>query len=612
MPILHVLHCAPKTAQQADDALRALRRALLPAGDDREVLLFCDLPDAPFLQMPQDDALVRRLQSGVMSLAQRQDNRALLLVRRRCDDAATHSCPGSGQCMPYQQVIAQLHAHGKTDAAFAAATFTPSSLKGRFSAVLFCSVDLACTPDTPPRLAGSAQPCACGNTAFLFPGTPPLLLHLLAQGFSFADGRVRTWPPVLMMAAEALCACTDGFPASMHCESVPNCVFAQKCIPAVRDLLMDANRLYLTGPVRTALLPVFQIALLLLAALLGAPLIALAVLILPEYRIWLFPRKWPCALIRAAFLPMHAAQALDALLFRAFSGADVRILLPDAAKGAPGSVLLGATALILALSSVHALPLFLPLSLLWMLSPLIARALDLPVSERIPLSGDQKQLLRGEAESVYFALEHEAPGENLLCACAATMLGILEPDEAARRAQESLPTLTAHLHAPDAGAFTRAALLTGAQYFRENMANCDAALRALPTQLENLVLTASPPEGNSLLSQLIRAAIQNKAQEMDVNLPHADDAADALFLPQVLLTPLRSDDDLLPLTRPHTYLRRSELLPDQGSAAIGDGCGTRPALRMLSLAAAALDRPFEKLFLRSPVIEPYLPALASL
>ena len=90
MPLLTVLYAAPPCPQAADRALTALRRALPRSMEPgRAVLLFCDLPDAPLEAMPEDALLLRRLQSGVMSVAQRRPGCAMLLVRRRVwDDAA--------------------------------------------------------------------------------------------------------------------------------------------------------------------------------------------------------------------------------------------------------------------------------------------------------------------------------------------------------------------------------------------------------------------------------------------------------------------------------------------------------------------------------------------
>ena len=69
---------------------------------------------------------------------------------------------------------------------------------------------------------------------------------------------------------------------------------------------------------------------------------------------------------------------------------------------------------------------------------------------------------------------------KLYAACAGCMLGVLEPDEAARQTQALLAAGPA-VDSP----VEHAALLVCAQFLRERMADCDAALRALPAQLED-------------------------------------------------------------------------------------------------------------------------------
>ena len=90
MPLLTVLLAAPGDMAAADRALTALRRALPRSAEPGgAVLLLCDLPDAPLEHMPQDALLLRKLQSGGMSVAQRRPGCAMLLVRRRVWDDAS-------------------------------------------------------------------------------------------------------------------------------------------------------------------------------------------------------------------------------------------------------------------------------------------------------------------------------------------------------------------------------------------------------------------------------------------------------------------------------------------------------------------------------------------
>lgn len=604
LAILHVLLCAPAVPQNADEALRAMRLALHDQSEPITVLLFCDLPDANAAQHPEDDALIRHLQSGVMAISTRMQGRALLLIRSRRWDHAQRRYLGASQPVPAQQIIAQLIAHGAADAAFSAATFTPASLKGRFCAILFSDSSLACTPDIPTRLAKGLTRFACGRIAYLPIDTPPLLLHLVRLGFSLNTVRLSPLPPVFMASAEALAGCTDGFPNSSSWPVRNDCPFVRQSMPSMDEILRNTRRLYLDQPIPSAFLPLAQLAALLVASLLGSPMFAFAALILPDLRLLCRPAAWPGALVRAALLPIHAAIALDALLLRIFAHtAPLRLMLPAAAKKPCASILMGLTLLFLTFSSVHALPVLLPLALLWVFSPLILKALNLPASERIPLTEDERILLRTDAESLLFDKPADTPCLGALCACASCMLGLIEPDEAARQVEALTQT-------PPSGKPLRAldlsALLVSAQYLREQMSSCDAALRPLPARIESIVRDTIPADEASLLARFLHAALSENADQMREKNATLSAAADALFLPKDWLSISAPCEDTLPLLRPHTYCMRRASPPENTQ----DDCTKNPSLRALCLASAALDSPFVNLFLRSPVVAPYVPVFA--
>jgi len=78
---------------------------------------------------------------------------------------------------------------------------------------------------------------------------------------------------------------------------------------------------------------------------------------------------------------------------------------------------------------------------------------------------------------------------------------------------------------------------------------------------------------------------------------------DLLFLPMQRAKASPVYPLSLPLTHPHTFLRR-QLLCKDAPVFLPD-----PASRFLFLAAAALDHPFYALLERSPVTGPYAPLL---
>ena len=149
MSLLCVLSAAPRTPAQ----VRPLARRLLsmrPCAD--ALLLLCDLPDAFSEVMPEDAPLLRALQSAVMAADARCPGHFLLLVRKRVWDDAARLYLGENQPLLPMQTVAALLAHGHASSVFAAASFSPASLAGQFSAALFCPADVSCAPDVPRRM----------------------------------------------------------------------------------------------------------------------------------------------------------------------------------------------------------------------------------------------------------------------------------------------------------------------------------------------------------------------------------------------------------------------------------------------------------------------------
>ena len=586
--LLHVISFALRTQADADDALRQLRR--LSANDAAHtLLLFADFHAAGAASLPDDAPLLRRLQSGVMAMNARRPGRYLLLARRRVWDDATRQYLGWEQPLSCREVIAQLLQSGQTSAVFDAATVSPASLKGRFDAVLFSGMELSCTPDTPARMLAALDHAPCGRVAApirhprAYPET--VFARLVRTcGFSLTpvsaaretllarDELLPTDSPTMYTAGALTASLSSPASAAPRAEG---CFFMRRA-PLTLAAFFSAHRLHaLRHTDLQSFLPLVQLALLVASALTGVPLLT-ALALLPEALALLRPRLLPGALLRTALLPITAAVSLDALLCRLFARSRwIRLRLPRSIISAQGCMLMGAVLLPLAIASVQALVSLLPILLLWLGAPLLLPALDSPTLERIPLAEDQRARLRTMAESAYFdaAQETHAPAAlRMLAACAGCMLGVLEPDEAARQTQ-ALLTAGPAVDSP----VENAAFLVCAQFLRERMADCDAALRALPAQLEEYA---------------------RKKARTQPPFPGAsqDDPLAALFLPLGPAGRTAQHAMTLPLTHPHTYLKH--LLPD------GNPTGDSLA-RFLALAAAALDHPFHALLRRSPVAAPY-------
>ena len=144
------------------------------------------------------------------------------------------------------------------------------------------------------------------------------------------------------------------------------------------------------------------------------------------------------------------------------------------------------------------------------------------------------------------------------------------------------------------------------------MSQCDAALRPLPSELEALVLSAPPPQGDGPLPRLLSAALREDSAPLRQPIgPGAP--ADALLLPNAHGDAGVSSPALLPLTHPRTYLARHALPPDhplsQNEETLLRLSAEERELRFLALASAVLGHPFAAAFARSPVAAPYLPEL---
>ena len=149
MSLLCVLTASPRTL--ADVHLLSRRMLAMRASADA-LLALCDLPDAFAAVMPEDEPLLRALQSAVMA-ADARAGRFLLLVRRRVWDDASRLYLGESQPISPVQTVSALLDRGQTQVSFAAASFSPASLAGQFSSVLFCPADVSCAPDVLPRMS---------------------------------------------------------------------------------------------------------------------------------------------------------------------------------------------------------------------------------------------------------------------------------------------------------------------------------------------------------------------------------------------------------------------------------------------------------------------------
>lgn len=610
--LLCVVLAAPRRAEDVSDLMRTLR-AMRDAADS--LLLFCDLPDAFSAALPEDDALIRSLQSGVMSLASRMPGRFLLLVRSRSWDDAARRYLGESQPVRPHAVLAELMVSGHAPSALSAASFSPASLAGQFSAVLFLPASVACTPDVPRRMLAALGECGMLRARVLPPllDDEPLLSRLSARGFSLsapyaaaADLLARRnlsmdFDQPLLCSAQAVSRLTRR--GLSICPLWEEAAFVRRRFSTFREeehslerLLSSACRSPLPAHPDDALpkwlhalsplilfTPLLRMLLVFLAAVTGWELPALLAFIEP-YAL-LHPRLLPGALVRLSLLPVCAVRAFNALFAHGLARSPlIRVRFPNGAKS-PTACAVCAVALIpAAFFSLHALAPLFALALLWLCAPLLVRSLDLPARERIPLSAKEHQRLLVLAQEAFALSGSRAqPGSAMLAACAGCMLGFLEPDEAARRVQSLCASLPPLQNAPD----EQACALTAAQFLREHMGSCDAALRELPAQIEAACISA---ESRAPSSRNFPDNEKKRDEPALISmLLERDSAHAALFLP------LRLAHSVCPATHPHAFLRGT--LPE--SAAESDG-----AWAFLFLCDAALGHPFMPIFWRSPLAMP--------
>lgn len=618
---LIVVPAQPASLEDALALLRRARRLLDALGEDGTLLLLCALPDADAARLPQDDALIRLLQSGVMGADARLRGRLLLLVCPRAwDDAAR-----AYVCRPDAALLtARLLTGLEPGMHFEAASFSPSSLKEAHACALLLPDAFLCTPDVPGRLSEAlgALPCVTGSILPAFASRDTLLTRLQRMDFDLSpvreaaalslarEGLAPLHERPVLLSAGMLYGLAQGKPMPDCCPVAPDCFFVRREADTPDSLLAgnraaqaEALRREGPSPLRRrawfeAALPLLRLLLLLAGAALGLPLLCAVAVFAPEWHALLHPHLLPGMLARLALLPAQAMGALDALLRRLLARSRVfRIELPPVAFSSRACVVCGMALFLLVLLSARAAAPLLVVSLLWLFAPMVFSALASPVRERIPLTEIEREELLSLARTAFFRLPEGSVCLHMLADCAGCMLGLLEPDEAARRVEGRLE----QLQTPPSSALEQACLLSCAQFLRERMAGCDAALRPLPARLEAAVSAAPLPGEPGRLAALLRAARSGEARAYDPADAPAG-AADALFLPPMPGVPGAEQTALLPLTHPHTFLAHPPETDKGGEA--------DELLRFLALSASALHAPFAALLARSPVVEAYLPLLA--
>ena len=400
MSLLCVLSAAPRTPAQ----VRPLARRLLsmrPCAD--ALLLLCDLPDAFSEVMPEDAPLLRALQSAVMAADARCPGHFLLLVRKRVWDDAARLYLGENQPLLPMQTVAALLAHGHAPSAFAAASFSPASLAGQFSAALFCPADVSCAPDVPRRMLAALGESGLLAARVLSPLADDAPLSNRLPGFSFWESRAasddflarrrcaRLSDGVLLASSRAF-SVVEKSDGSDVCPLWDVPAFVADASPSLRGTLRqtrrDLDRLCrLSAPTVLQKLmlsaPPLRLLLLFFAAVSGWEWVAVLALLEP-YAL-LHPRMLPAALVRLAFLPMTALCAANAFFAHRLARSPLlRVRFPTGAQTPAACAVCGAVLLPAAFLSLRALAPLLFVSLLWLAAPPLFRALTLPETERIP------------------------------------------------------------------------------------------------------------------------------------------------------------------------------------------------------------------------------------
>ena len=359
------------------------------------------------------------------------------------------------------QTVSALLDRGQTQVSFAAASFSPASLAGQFSSVLFCPADVSCAPDVLPRMSAALDESGLLAARVLPPlhDRAPLLARL--PDFSFSEGlaalrhrlarqnRALISDRVLLASAKAFSQLEKASSLDA-CPLWPEAAFVAEDTPSLQRSFRQTARFFdalcrlpkLTGLQRLMLLaPMLRLFLLFLAAVTGLEF--LAVLALLEPYALLHPRLLPGALVRAAFLPMTAVCAFNSFFAHKLARSPLlRIRFPRGAQTPSACALCGAALIPIAFLSLHAFAPLLFASLLWLAAPPLFRALNLPEAERIPLSADERaRVLQLAREAFDLPVDHALPGRSMLVACGGCMLDFLEPDEAARRMLALLPDL---------------------------------------------------------------------------------------------------------------------------------------------------------------------------
>ena len=316
MSLLCVLTASPRTL--ADVHLLSRRMLAMRASADA-LLALCDLPDAFAAVMPEDEPLLRALQSAVMA-ADARAGRFLLLVRRRVWDDASRLYLGESQPISPVQTVSALLDRGQTQVSFAAASFSPASLAGQFSSVLFCPAGVSCAPDVLPRMSAALDESGLLAARVLPPlhDCAPLLTRL--PDFYFSEGlaalrhrlarqnRALISDRVLLASAKAFSQLEKASSLDA-CPLWPEAAFVAEDTPSLQRSFRQTSRFFdalcrlpkLTGLQRLMLLaPMLRLFLLFLAAVTGLEF--LAVLALLEPYALLHPRLLPAALVRAAEL----------------------------------------------------------------------------------------------------------------------------------------------------------------------------------------------------------------------------------------------------------------------------------------------------------------------
>ncbi|MBQ7785289.1 MAG: hypothetical protein IJ381_03965 [Clostridia bacterium] len=612
--LLHVIKAEPSSVEEADALLRFMRRIRPTGRTSHAVLLFCDLPPHHSAVAPHDDAIIRRLQSGTAACESREPGAWMLLVRCRAWSSTERMYLGSAQDTSVEQVLCDLLMQGKTDVSFHAATFSPARLKARFRTVLFSSSGLFCTPDTMKRMHefmhAASLPIVSARVILprVFPQTILARLersgffpsaaysvrqHILAQKHFASDDAPRMYDVAQMQ--RSLHSTDAAIPAE-------GCAFVRHQTSTLKAMFSAHFRRVLQKKEPFPALPLLQFFLFFLSGCLGLPSLALAALILPEYHSFLHPSLLPSAFIRLALLPVISVITLDALLARLFSRSPyLRLRLPLFLCSPSFCAASGLLLIAVAFSTVHALYILLLPGLLWLSAPLIIPSLSMPTIERIPVNEEEQAQLHALAVSAY-SIAHTSPASaarKMLVICCGAMLGILEADEAGRQVQRLLAQVS-HTHSlPDP--VDQACMLCCAQYLREHMEQCDAALRPLPGLLEQYLLSLPPPPGEDALSLLIQAA-HNCDSVRSISRTGSTAELRVLFLPLRSARETAKDRLTLPFTHPHTFLKQFH--PSENTA-VHD-----PAGFFLALSAASLSHPFYALLFRSPITGPYMPLLS--